>query len=197
MIINHLHKFIFIHIPKTAGTSMTRVLEFGGSEYMSAHRSARNLNEELGDKWKRYFTFAFVRNPWERQVSWYRFLNLKAREKEENFDPGTFENFIKYLDNDWPDAEPISIPYAFGQQQIDFITDVNGKLPRFVGRFERLSKDWRAICVKLKMPYRPLPRLRHTGSYDYKLYYKRNPDLIEIVREQFKDDIKRFGYQYE
>ena len=62
---------IFIHIPKTAGTSVSETL-FG-----RASRHVPYFEYERANPWKfrRYFKFAFVRNPWDRLVSTYFFLH--------------------------------------------------------------------------------------------------------------------------
>ena len=86
--INHRHRFIFIHIPKTGGTSMEDVL--GAWFSMKRERYARWLpgvkhwaqhltmseilhrqfsNKNKARRPERYFKFAFVRNPWDRLVS--------------------------------------------------------------------------------------------------------------------------------
>jgi hypothetical protein len=61
---------IFIHIPKTAGTSVARTLFGQGSRHVP-YFEYEKVN---GRKFNRYFKFAFVRNSWDRLVSTYFFL---------------------------------------------------------------------------------------------------------------------------
>lgn len=117
MIISHSRKFVFIHVPKTAGTTLSTVLEnlttykdieIGSSELGSAyqiayrkkfginkHSTAAQVKKLMGDEdFYRYFSFAFVRNPFDRLSSLYRFLkNWKGlppiRVKQ-------FENYISF-----------------------------------------------------------------------------------------------------
>ena len=74
MIINHNKKYVFVHIHKTAGTSISiNMLKSGGIKYKNKH----SFITELENEYKNYFKFSFVRNPWDRLVSWYNmFLNL-------------------------------------------------------------------------------------------------------------------------
>ena len=96
MIISNNKKYIFIHIPKCAGMSLTRALapfcewndlvlgstEFG-TEIQSAynkkfglekHSPVRDVVRVVGEEiWSEYFTFTVVRNPFSRIVSWYTF----------------------------------------------------------------------------------------------------------------------------
>ncbi|HEY2815312.1 MAG TPA: hypothetical protein VGJ03_17750, partial [Acidimicrobiales bacterium] len=87
MIISHSHKFIFIHIRKNAGISVTSTLkpyitrrDFvtyegprkwlrnrlpGSAQYraLSAHSSALEVRDEIpADVWDRYYKFAIVRD---------------------------------------------------------------------------------------------------------------------------------------
>jgi len=65
-------KCIFIHIPKTAGTSVNKAL-FGNRG--GGHKSARYYKQIFGvSTYKRYFKFTFVRNPYSRLLSAYNFL---------------------------------------------------------------------------------------------------------------------------
>ena len=96
-IINNKHKFIYIHIPKTAGTSISKFLEYystvidieiGGTELgeimqdafkarfgLSKHSSAQEIKNTLGDEtWAKYMKFAIVREPIDRFVSGFNFL---------------------------------------------------------------------------------------------------------------------------
>ena len=70
--ISHKHKFIFVHIPKTGGTSIESLFIRNAhiKDVPGKHHMVRNLDGEL---LKKYFAFTFVRNPWDRMVSYYKF----------------------------------------------------------------------------------------------------------------------------
>lgn len=105
MIVNHTHKFIFVHVPKSAGTSVTelfsqystyRDLEVGGTllgealqnEFkrrfgLTKHATAAEIREVVGDElWSSYFTFGVVRNPYARAQSTFHFMKRWRGNKE-------------------------------------------------------------------------------------------------------------------
>ena len=102
--ISHKHKFIFIHIPNTAGTSIEKALYDescqllpGEWDYDRARYAPLNhlTLQELVDsalltpaQLQSYFKFCFVRNPWDRLVSeifsrwlspWFKDLAVEER----------------------------------------------------------------------------------------------------------------------
>lgn len=168
--VSHHHKCIFIHIPKNAGQSIENVfLDLIGLswEMRDPLLLRHNTNPMLGPKrlahlksheyveykyvspqqYKEYITFAVIRNPWERAVSFYKYLGY---DKICNF-----EDFIvKHLSKDLWHRE-----YWFLCPQSEFIY-YNGKLNvDYVLRFENLEEDFKMICKKLNLQNIPLPRV--------------------------------------
>src|SRR3989304_5138015 len=122
MIINNTFGFIFVHVPKAAGTSVAHFfskfscycdLEVGGTSLgealqepfrkrygLSKHSTAMEIRAVIGDVlWKKYFSFAFVRNPYERAFSAYHFLKrMRAETQLEGLAPigqcKTFADFV-------------------------------------------------------------------------------------------------------
>ena len=70
--INHEHKFIFIHIPKCAGMSVGRTLyELTGKD-SKTYEGFKIHHDEFDSKiWEEYFVFTFLRNPQDRLFSQY------------------------------------------------------------------------------------------------------------------------------
>lgn len=75
MPISHEHKLVFIHIPKNAGTAITRneKIKF----QMEGHHKWFDHKNLLGkQKWEEYFKFSVVRNPWDRVLSNYKYSRM-------------------------------------------------------------------------------------------------------------------------
>ena len=66
-------KIIFVHIPRTGGTSIENFFDFKGTDFGNPETAQHQTIKEYKKNYniKKYFTFTFVRNPWDRLVSWY------------------------------------------------------------------------------------------------------------------------------
>jgi len=202
--------YIFIHIPRCAGTSIERVLlplatgaatleELsaverakymlpGGKGRQHAKLSAYAKEAELN----KFFKFAIVRNPWARAVSQIEYL--RAKKKRQIFSSDDFrENLRIYCE-----AQDGVHGHDLGACQVDYLVDADGKMAMdFIGRFESLETDFKKICQKLGIKKPPtLPHIHaSTRTKPYQKYFdKRTADWI---RRRFAKDIEYFGYEFE
>ncbi len=73
---------------------------------------------------------------------------------------------------------------------------VNGKpAVDFVGRFERLDRDWELVCKRLGMP---LTRLPHVCANSDRPHYTEYHDerSIQWVKQFHRKDLEAFPYRY-
>src|SRR5690606_33346091 len=75
------HKCIFIHIPKTAGSSIITALN--GSVSKRQHLPWYIFQKSNPKKYEKYYKFAFVRHPVDRAVSAYNYLSKGGNEKND------------------------------------------------------------------------------------------------------------------
>ena len=170
--ISHKHKCIFIHIPKTAGMSIENsFLKSLGLRYYQgqcpALMLAYNQNREMGppslahlrpqdyvnysylsqELFDSYFKFTFVRNPWARAVSIYKYFRYYRMMK--------FEAFLKYRFPElWEER------YDFVMPQVKFVFDEKGKqLVDFIGKFEHLEEDFNIVKQQLTHPVEELEHI--------------------------------------
>jgi len=189
------YKCIFIHIPKVAGTSITKTLFGCGSRHLR-YTEYKKANPK---KFRSYFKFSFVRNPWDRLYSAYSFLrkggmNEMDRQWAEEHLAGyaDFESFVK----GWVTREHIWNWIHFYPQYY-FICDdrLNLKMD-FVGRLESLDKDFTYVQQKLGVPVKPLPRINVSGNEKaYIQHY--NEETRKIVADVYAEDIKMFSYTFD
>jgi hypothetical protein len=239
-LISPAHKCIFIHVPKAAGTSIEQVfltdlglpLEDRGQLLLGpnpdprrgprrlSHLTARELRSfgyispGLFDS---YFKFAFVRDPWDRAVSTYKYLRIG----------GEFKRFVCDI---LPNSLMNSDYYGyFVRPQYDYLHDDQGnRLVDFVGRFERLEDDFNVIRKRLRLgaalPHKnqhlssriPLAsRVRQAAfgalalspahviaAFRAKEVHERPEDYFDkesaaLIGEIYKADVDAFGYEFE
>lgn len=204
------NRFVFVHIPKTAGQSVVsclrkqilsprqRIVQRIGrhvgrkSKYDhyglyrgGGHGRAWQIRDAIGKEvFDQSFSFAFVRNPWDRLYSQFKFEALRpGRRRFELAKSGDFEAYLDFL---------LTNP---NDPQLNYIIDENGrKIVDFIGRFENLNSDFESICNRLGLTSE-LPHKNSSGGKSYLSQY--TPTTKEMVRDLCAVDIKHFRYTFE
>lgn len=187
---------IFIHIPKCAGVSIAQSL-FGNQG--AGHYSSSQYREVFGDAaYDDYFTFAFVRNPWDRLASAYHFLkqggfnDIDRRWASKHLRHYTgFDEFV----SDWVTPEHVR-GWVHFKPQCDYLCNTDGMLDvDFIGRFERLEQDFQTLCNKLGVE-RTLHSLNH-GQHKLPGYQALYDDQTrDIVSRVYARDIELLNYSF-
>lgn len=161
-------------------------------EALLIHAKASDAQRELPAAiFERYYKFAFVRNPWDWQVSMYHFILSEPTHSKHGLvkSLGSFERYL-----DW--VIETSNPYAKGATKLqkEVLTDCAGRLlMNFVGRYETLQQDFAEVCHMLNISTQ-LPHINRTKHRDYRLYY--NECTQQLVADHFAADIALFGYTF-
>jgi Sulfotransferase family len=151
--------------------------DYGFYNHMPAAEAKTLLDDEK--VWRSYFKFAFDRNPWDRQVSWYHHRYRRSD------NPPSFAKFMK----------------SDRRARIDNydIYSIGGELAvDFVGHFESLEQDLKHALdqVGLKLE-KPLPRAKATfrrSSAPYRDYY--DGDTRAIVGDWYAREIELLDYAF-
>jgi len=185
--ISHDHKVIFIHINKTAGTSVERAFDVDVSFGDRKHLRALQIRGRVGHEvWDSYFKFAIVRNPWDKVVSMYHHRKQNSR-KETLPQKMPFSMWVKNLPY-------IKTKESRTTNQLDWITDRKGNIIiDYVARFENLSKEWEKL-KELGNFDLELSHVNKSIHKPYQEYY--DEESRDIVTERFKKDIDYFGYTF-
>jgi hypothetical protein len=148
------------------------------------HASAKTIKRMFGDEFDRFLKIAFVRNPWELVTS--RFLWNRARNRHD------YDSFPKWLAEDYCKS-----PWP-GRDQLHQYTHIeNQRCADFIGRYERLTEDWQALCQRIGLPFQPLPRKKALTATrpEYQSMY--DAESVDIVASLFAKDIALFDYRFE
>ena len=185
------YRCLFVHIPKTAGMSIEQVflglvgltwktrapLLLGGNddprlgppklEHLKADEYVAG-GHLTAEQFASYFKFSFVRNPWDRIVSEYKYRGYPVK-----IDFKTYL-FKRLPAPGWTDTYRHIIP------QYDFLHDEAGKLlVDFVGRYESLQADFDTVCARVGIPPTPLPQVNRSLEGTW-------PDSLRELRKQLR-----------
>lgn len=209
MIISNSHRFIFAAVPKTGTHAVREALrERLGPDDLEqvglfvdrrlpwpdlaaighGHLSLAQVRPHLGEaRFAEMFKFAFVRNPFDRFVSYCAFM-LRGGDAFVQRPRDVMRHFL-FVDP--PEG------HVLFQPQAALLTDTDGRtlLTDMIGRTERMQADYDAICAAAGIASRPLSRVNDTVHADYRVYY--DQPLIDAVAQRYAVDLDLFGYDFE
>lgn len=208
--ISHLHKCIFVHIPKTGGTSVEDLIwpqisersaqdlwmgkidqhsnkyQTGGLQHLLARQIQLEVGHEVFDS---YFKFTMVRNPWDRLVSQYAHMSKRKG----------LRNYIGMKEGD-PLKRYLELigkrRHVQWEPQTSFILSPQGhRLVDFIGRFENFNESVMDVLTHLGLGTCSIPHAKRGERGPYQSYY--DLEAQEIVADRYAADIELFGYEFE
>ena len=216
MILSRGRRYLFIHIPKTGGTSMALALEARAmaddlmlGDTPKARKRRRKLAgvQTAGRLWKHsrmadlpglveeeemreLFTFTMVRNPWDRMVSYYHWLNAQSFDHPAVRLAKTldFENFVN-------DSRTRASLKAADYGSYMCLPSGPEHCRLFI-RLEHLEADIRPLETHLGFALAPLPHANPSDRReDWRSYYGEASKAA--VADMAARDIARFGYRFD
>jgi hypothetical protein len=208
--LSHTHRFIFVHVYRTGGQSVSQALRpysfvprgpltrvpfvrrYGKGRFAAlreanyGHLTALELRAALpAEVFDSYYKFAFVRNPWDWHVSIYHYVRqLSDHPDHELFT--SFDGFDRYLDWRIRERGP--------ELQSSFVLDDSGaQLVDFIGRHETFGRDFATVCQRIGVEC-SLPHKNRSSHRDFRDYY--TPQTRALVAEVYRKDIELFGYEF-
>jgi chondroitin 4-sulfotransferase 11 len=195
--------WIFVQVQKTGGNAVRAALGVAVHD-VHKHFFARELRDIYGKAaWDSSFKFAFVRNPWDRLVSWWSMID-NGRDYIDPVRPPngffgyvleharSFEEFILCCTDEIID--PDGRKQIF-RNQTDYLVDEDGAvIVDYIGRFERLQECFNEVSYRLGRTAVELPRINTSHHAAYTEYY--TPAMAEAVATHFARDIEAFGYRF-
>ncbi len=209
MLISDKYNFIFIHVPKNAGTSIHKALAMHSNlacRYQNApgmyylkkltgnnatlsifdtHIEVARARKIIGKRWDKYVSFAVVRNPYDRAVSRFHYFkgrpDLYEHDRYEATDSFR-QHIMEMSDQTWNDRQSF---YLESEGQIG-VTDLL--------RFEQLESDWKKLMEKIGLKNITLAfKNRSERDTDFMKYY--DSETIRKVNEIYKREFELFDYQ--
>ena len=190
-------KSIFVHIPKTAGNSVSALL---------SSRKFLCIGHDLRDKKYKFpkdiawfhdlYSCCFVRNPWDRLVSSYHYLKSGGNSELDMIDFecyfskfNSFEDLVKNWDDSFYDQIHMKPQSAW------VFDNKNDNVFNFIGKYENLQADVNKIMVSRNMIPRYVKMSYQSNRTHYKDYYSKI--TAKIVEEIYQQDIENFNYSFD
>ena len=150
------------------------------------HISLAELRPHLdAAKFDSFFKFAFVRNPFDRFVSYCAFMTRERGEFKK--DPQSVMSHIL--------TAPQPRAHILFQPQSKFITGADGKpLTDYIGRFEEMQASFDEICDRIGIPHTRLEKTNESSRSDYRQYYDER--LKQGVAKLYAQDLDLLGYDF-
>ena len=225
MVFNPIYNFLFVHIQKTAGTSITRALmNIPSSQFIApAHWRLKDLHFIKENK---PFIFAVVRNPFNRLVSWYemmlrknlhndfsRYLLNSNHSKTKQIKFSEFirrTNIIEETDESelgnfmlgkMSKTDSFELPKRYFKSisfnQADYLTDMRDQfMCDKVMRYENISTEWSVLVKELSLPIKSTLDFENVNPKLINIqYYYSSAEDIEWVEQLYKKDLELFEYK--
>lgn len=202
-------KLLFVHVPKTAGNSLRLYLKTiedsqpvkdalsVSPEILPKHAKAAEVRARLGtDLYNEFFSFSFVRNPFDLMASsyfWWRQYAIYFRQHMSTAVAIRRMSFSEYITSPWG-------RYFINEQHgsmSDWFQEGNQDIVNYVGKVEDLEQELSTIfqMAMLDTTRHQIPRANQTRRPPYQALY--DARAKEIVSERFADVIERFGYHFD
>lgn len=207
MIVSHRHRFIFAAVPKTGTHSVRQALRAHlGPEDIEqvglfvnkrfpfedlaairhGHLGLAQVRPHLGeDAFGSYFKFAFVRNPFDRFVSYCAFMTRHQGSFEQ--DPRGVMHEVLFRMR--PQQHILFRP------QHELLVDADGALlADFVGRVEDMQASYDIVCDRIGIGRQQLEQVNPSRRGDYRQYY--DAELVAGIEALYRRDLDLFGYSF-
>lgn len=197
----------FISIPKNGTYTVKKILKlnkdsdraYGSTIISKKHQRGAVLQKKY--RLKDLFVFCFVRNPYDRVISWYEY------HKERKLEPYASLTFEEWVQEGLPHHWDILKGTDWGKENLSPLLQynfVNECKVDFVGRTDHFERDMKKVIHSLNTrliqkglePDFEYLNIRHNTSRRSRKteeYY--TPELKEIVRKKLHPDFEHFGFE--
>ena len=186
-------RYIFIHVPKTAGTSVLSVL---GAPLERRHINWRIYQQANRFYFDEFYKFSIVRHPLNRIISSYNYIrdggnglanDLNLSEYINKIAPN-FDIFVReYLSHSNILLHNLFRPQAF------YLCDYRGKvMVDQVCKLENIDSDFIVLQKNLGIQGVKLPLINRSNSSGSKVNF--SLETVKLIHELYKIDYEVFDY---
>ena len=207
--------FLFIHVPKAAGTSVTGALAHldlfraakrkkdlaERKKWIAAkgfnhavldlpiHASAKHARDVIGEEnFTSLYKFAIVRNPWDMELSWYSY-NAQTESAPHYREATTYRDFGDYVKRHLSEHGRLLAP---GPQTKYVMDGAGNSIVDRILRYENLAADFASVIDHLEIDGVILDQFNQSYHVPWPEAY--TPETFTLAREWLQSDIEAFGY---
>ena len=195
--ISHRYRCIFIHIQRTAGSSIEEMItaeDWWRREASTKHLLASQAKRLYADYWDDYFKFSFVRHPVTRVMSCLKFadhfglsLSRLNRVSFDGYRRLFGDKVVLEFDHRFYRRDEIIRPQHCEGSVYGNILDEELD---FIGKFENLAEDTEFIRDRLRIPDKKLPHLERSRTSSL----RPNKRVLAEIEALYARDFESFGY---
>ncbi len=213
MIISHKHRFVFVQLPRTGCTAISKeLIEFyGGEQILKKHSNYAHFLKSATPDEKKYFVFSGIRNPLDRTVSDY--VKYVTNHLGEYTDPKKLAHMAR--------GRRYSLRRWFFLRRFRYIQEHNATFDQYflkyfrwpyddrscldhhrlghIIRFENLQEDFARVLERLNItPARPIPVYNKTEGKKGRSFwdYYSSPEVRRRARTVFGPFMEKWGYTF-
>lgn len=205
MIVSHEYKYLFVELPHTASTSISKELceQYSGCVILKKHSPYNKFLRSASAEEKEYFVFSAIRNPLDVVVTEY--FRLKTNHKEAFTNPKKWKKNGGWVPNyqlsQFKFVQDSNENFAtffkrYYRSPYDSWSCLSHKRFDFVIRFENLQDDFLEVLHMLGIKQkRTLPTNNKTGGKrDFLSYY--TPEIQDQAKRVFGPFMKKWNYSF-
>lgn len=210
MIISHKHKLLFIELPLTGSTAISRELRenYGGENILFKHATYEDFLRIAEPRERQYFVFSGIRNPLDKAVSYY----FKYKTDHQN-------QFSEQRRDKGKRAITFIAEHFWRNARYTFVSEGRATFPEFfksfyrypysdwsvvshkkfddIIRFENLQDDFRRSLERAGASMvRPLPMRNKTADKDDDFLSYYTPEIVPLAKKVFGPYMKFWGYEF-
>jgi hypothetical protein len=198
--------FVFIHITKTAGTSLSHALGLEAPLDSYPHAQARDVMPYIRRRAPNVIALSFVRNPYTRFLSLYNFARMDeslycSARNPESAPCGKHPDHDILSDKSLEQCAELLIQGKLNRKgwdpQVEWLIDKEGSegtlMVDFIGRVESLDSDLARLHRIHQIAIKPVPWLNKSSGIrqDVSQWTTRTRDLVRLF---YKRDFEMLGY---
>ncbi len=203
MIISHKYKYIFVELPRTGTTAISKKLvnDFAGESILIKHASLKNFKKIYKDQYKDYFVFSCIRNPLDRTVSLYEKL-MKETLYGENYKSKNifslkniyYSGRLKFLKSNKSFEEYF---LKFYKLPYDDWSSLDHLKMNYIIRFEHLQADFEKVLNQLNISVEEshIPIVNKTKDKKQYLEYFNSHKIKKRACFVFGSFCEKFDYE--